>query len=449
MNTSDYKLILDSLSEGVCVVDRNWEITNFNRAAEELTGVRTDEALSLSFADLFSCDVCECHSLLSGVMESGETINGVSTRISNRKGDSIPVTMNATPLRDPDGNITGLVATFLDNRAIETLRKELRHEFTFGDIVSKNTQILRILDILPHIAESESTVLILGPSGTGKELIARAIHAASPRSENAFVAVNCGALPDTLLESELFGYKKGAFTDAKRDKPGRFAMAEGGTMFLDEIGDLSPAMQVKLLRVLQEKQYEPLGATIPVNANVRILAATNRDLAMLVEDGVFRSDLYYRLNVIELSLPPLSERPEDIPLLVDHFIEMFHAQKGSGPTRISRAALERLLRYDFPGNIRELQNIIERAHVLCPYDEIAEQCLPPQILSPRSRPRSGEPHSRSVNLRRLPSEEEKAIIIETLERFGGHRGKTAAALDIDKSTLWRKMKKHGIGLEDA
>jgi PAS domain S-box-containing protein len=263
LSDDQYRLLLDSLSEGVCTVDHDWAVTSFNQTAQQLTGVSGEEALRLSFGDLFHCEVCECATLLSRVMSTGEPLRDVATRLTDRQGTRIPVSLNAAPFRDENGAIVGLVTTFRDNRPLETLRKELRLEYTFGDIVSRNPRMMRIFDILPVVAESGSTVLILGPSGTGKELLARAIHRASVRRDGPFVAVNCGALPDNLLESELFGYKKGAFTDARADKPGRFELAHGGTLFLDEIGDTSPAMQVKLLRVLQERVYEPLGATRP------------------------------------------------------------------------------------------------------------------------------------------------------------------------------------------
>lgn len=444
MSTSYHQLILDSLSEGVCTVDRDWTITNFNRAAQEMTGVSGEDAIGLTFGEIFRCEVCQCTSLLSGVMASGEFVHDVHTRINDGKGNPMPVALNAAPFRNRQGEIEGLVATFRNNRSIETLRKELRHSFTFGDIVSKSDQMRRIFDILPNIAESDSTVLVLGPSGTGKELLARAIHNASPRQDKPFVAVNCGALPDTLLESELFGHKKGAFTDAVRDKPGRLARAEGGTLFLDEIGDVSPAMQVKLLRVIQERVYEPLGATTPIDANVHIIAATNRDLRVMVEEETFRLDLYYRLNVIELVLPSLAERPEDIPLLVDHFIEKMNAEKGRNIHGISPQAMSRLLRHSYPGNIRELQNIIERAYVLCPHREIQEQCLPADLLDGATPQRTFAAPAQIINLRALGPHEERDLIIKVLGQCDGNRKTTAAKLGINPSTLWRKMKKYSI-----
>jgi transcriptional regulator with PAS, ATPase and Fis domain len=271
--------------------------------------------------------------------------------------------------------------------------------------------------------------------------MARAIHNLSRRAKHRFVAVNCGALPDTLLESELFGYRKGAFTGADRDKPGRFSLAEKGTLFLDEIADISAALQVRLLRVLQEREYEPLGATQTVPSDVRVIVATNQPLDRQVARGVFREDLFYRLNVVRIELPPLAERREDIPLLVEHFIRQFAAQHGKHIHDITEAAMMRLMQHPFHGNIRELQNILEYAFVLCRDEVIDVDCLPAEIRE------AGNSHSRD-DAPQTPGDPlmaaEADAIRQTLQHHNGHRGRTAAALGIDKSTLWRKMKKFAI-----
>ena len=282
--------------------------------------------------------------------------------------------------------------------------------------------------------------MIEGDSGTGKELVARAIHNLSPRKDQPFVTVNCGALPDTLLESELFGYRAGAFTDAKKDKPGRFALAEGGTIFLDEIGDVSPALQARLLRVTQEKEYEPLGGTDSVKTNVRLVAATNKNLEELVENGSFRRDLYYRINVMRITLPPLVERKEDIPLLVDHFIGRFNALRGKDITGVSPQVIAVLMNHDFPGNARELENIIEHGFVLCRGSLIEVEHLP-EHMRPKSSP-SRAPHAVGATLRHF----EVVHITDAVRRHGGNRAAAARELGIDPSTLYRKVKSLGIEL---
>ncbi|NQU20392.1 MAG: sigma 54-interacting transcriptional regulator, partial [Candidatus Nealsonbacteria bacterium] len=377
---------------------------------------------------------------LRETMASGRQRVDRRVNILNSRGEKIPVSVSTAVLCGENGKVIGGVETFRDLSAVEALRREIDEHYSFHDIISKNHEIRRILGILPDVATSDSTVLIEGPTGSGKELFAKAVHNLSGRARRKYVAVNCGALPDTLLESELFGYKKGAFTDAKRDKPGRFAMAEGGTLFLDEIGDISTALQVKLLRVLQEKEYEPLGGTSTVKTNVRVVAATNRSLAELMARGTFREDLYYRLNVMKIVLPPLARRREDIPLLVDHFVRQFNAQQAKQIEGISEEALGVLMDYDFPGNVRQLQNVIEHAVVLCRNSRIEIDCLPAELLQETTGRKGAE--SRSVGGPLL--EAEAATILQTLREYDGHRSRTAAALGIDKTTLWRKMKKYRI-----
>lgn len=297
----------------------------------------------------------------------------------------------------------------------------------------------RLFDIMPEIADSPSTVLIEGASGTGKELFARAIHQLSPRHKKPFVALNCGSLPDTLLESELFGYKAGAFTDARRDKPGRFKLAEGGTIFLDEIGDISPAMQARLLRVLQQRVYEPLGSVEPQKADVRILAATNKNLSQLVRQGSFREDLYYRINVIRLELPALRDRREDIPLLVDHLIEKFNRLQDKEIAGLSDDVLAILMEHDWPGNVRELENAVEHAFVLCRGGLIQLDHLPRSL---RPKTAAGAQFPPGMTLQAM----ERVLIVDAVRRHGGNRKAAAAELGINPSTLHRKVKSLDINL---
>jgi transcriptional regulator with PAS, ATPase and Fis domain len=299
----------------------------------------------------------------------------------------------------------------------------------------------RLFEILPAIAASPSTVLILGETGTGKELVARTLHSLSPQSQGPFIAVNCGALPDALLESELFGYKAGAFTGAIKDKPGRFALAKGGTIFLDEIGEVSPAMQVRLLRVLQERTYEPLGAVKSETSNARVIVATNRDLTEQVRKGLFREDLYYRVNVIRMELPPLRRRKEDIPLLVEQFIERFNRIQKKTVPGISAETLSLLMAHDWPGNIRELENVIERAFILCNGGEIAIAHLPGEL-------RSQDSAGRDYDVRSAHEILDVQAIRASLERNGFNRLAAARELGIHKTTLFRRIKKLGITLPE-
>ena len=324
---------------------------------------------------------------------------------------------------------------------VEQLRKEIQGRYSCEDIISQSHKMQDLFAILPNIAESNATVLIEGESGTGKEILARAIHTLSFRKDKPFVAVNCGALPESLLESELFGYKAGAFTDARKDKPGRFALAEGGTMFLDEIGDVSAAVQVKLLRVLQEKTYEPVGAVSSVKADVRIITATNKKLSQLVAKGQFREDLYYRVNVVKLELPPLRDRKEDIPLLVDHFISRFNRLHNKNICCVTNEVTAILLAYDYPGNVRELENIIEHCFVLCEGEIIEAKHLPGPV-----RP-ALESDKIKIDEPATLKQMEIILITQALRRNKGNKTKTAKELGIDKSTLFRKMKAYDIRLE--
>jgi PAS domain S-box-containing protein len=438
-------IILDSINEGVFTVDGDWRITSFNPAAEKITGVPRDEALGQRCSDVFRADVCEENCALRRTMDSGKPVVNATAHIINDRGDRIPIRLSTALLKDEAGNVIGGVETFQDLTQLEELQKQLEGRYTFEDIVGRSPAMMRLFDLLPQIAQSTSTVLIEGPSGTGKELFARAIHNLSPRKKKPFIAVNCAALPDTLLESELFGHKAGAFTDAKRDKPGRFALANGGTIFLDEIGDISPAMQVRLLRVLQERVIEPLGGVKPIPVDVRVIAATNRNLTEWTRAGAFREDLYYRIRVIHLELPPLRSRREDIPLLVNHMIERFN-RRGNQPDEtilgVSDAVLARLMEYDFPGNVRELENIIEQAFVLCRGGVIELNHLPREL---RPHTNSGAASDPPISLDSV----EKLFITEALQRHNGSRKFAAKDLGINVSTLYRKIKALHIDTPDT
>ena len=439
LSLSDY--ILDSIGDGAFTVDEDWDITSFNRAAEQISGFSKDEAIGRKCFDVFKATICKDSCALKQSIETDEEVTNLKATITNKDGRLVPINVTASALRDEDGNVIGGVENFRDCSAMEEMRKEISEKYTFQDIISKNHKIRNIFTILPNIAKSDSTVLIEGPSGSGKELFAKAIHDLSTRT-GRYVALNCAALPDTLLESELFGYKKGAFTGAKTDKLGRFALAEGGTFFLDEVGDISPALQLRLLRVLQEKEYEPLGSTSTVKADVRVIAATNRDLEKVVDEGGFRRDLFFRLNVIKISLPSLAERKEDIPILVDHFIHKFNNLKQKNIEFASPEVIRLLMRHDFPGNIRELENIIEYSFVMCHEGVIGVGCLPDGFAEPgQEQAKQNQATSESAT---PLSNAEAGTILAALQKFEGHRGKTAAFLGVEKTTLWRKMKKYQI-----
>jgi len=436
-------VILDSIADGVFTVDDQWRITSFNRAAEEITGISKEDALGQRCCDVFRASVCESECTLRQTLATGRPIVGKPIYIVSVDGRRIPISISTALLKDRAGRVIGGVETFRDLSVVEELRKQLEEKYTFGDIIGRSPAIRRLLDVLPQFAASNSTVLIEGPSGTGKELFAQAIHDLSPRKGKKFVAVNCGALPDSLLESELFGYKAGAFTDARQDKPGRFALAHGGTIFLDEIGDVSTAMQSKLLRVLQERVFEPLGSIEPVHVDVRVIAATNRNLGQLVRKGAFREDLYYRVNVVRLELPPLRNRREDVPLLAEHFVAKFNRLQGRHIAGVSEEVTAILLEHDYPGNVRELENIIEHAFVLCRGPLIERRHLPPELreaAGPEPRPGLG-----GLTLRAL----EKMHITEAVRRHGGNRTAAARELGINPSTLFRKVKALGIELPET
>jgi PAS domain S-box-containing protein len=436
------RVILDSINEGVFTVDLDWHVTAFNRAAERITGVSRQEALGHPCSEVLRADVCEQACALRRTLSNGRPIVNATAHIVNHLGQRIPVCLSTALVKDEKGRLIGGVETFQDLSQVEQLQKELQGRYSFEDIVGRSAVMRKLFRLVPQIAESSSTVLIEGPSGTGKELFARAIHHLSPRKGERFVVVNCAALPDTLLESELFGHRAGAFTDARSDKPGRFVLADRGTIFLDEIGDISPAMQVRLLRVLQDRVVEPLGSVEPIKVDVRVVAATNKDLGELVREGRFRDDLYYRIRVVQLTLPSLRQRREDIPLLVSHLVAKFTRLQGKNIVGVSDEVMARLMEYDYPGNVRELENIIEQAFVLCRGGLIELHHLPPEL---RSFGAMAAGQLQPTSLRAM----EKHLITETLHRYHGHRGRTAQELAIDASTLYRKIRALGLDVPES
>jgi PAS domain S-box-containing protein len=432
-----FPIIFQSIPHGIFTIDEHGRITSFNQAAEQITGFQATEAIGKRCYDIFRTDICQRDCPLKRSVRTMEKTEYREVTIFTKEGQSLVISISTAAMTDDAGNVLGGVEMFRDLSQVIELRKKIAKSYTFEGIVSKNLQMQKIKERLPLFAASPSTVLIQGASGTGKDLVARAIHNLSSRKDRSFVTVNCSALPDNLLESELFGYVQGAFTDAKKDKPGRFQLAHTGSILLDEIGEISPTMQVKLLRVLQQREFEPLGATRTVKVDVRVIAATNKDLEEAVEQGVFRDDLYYRLNVIRIQIPALSERREDIPLLVDHFRDHFNRLQGKNVAKISEPALAALMTAPLPGNIRELENAIEYAFVICQGDSIELHHLPPQYSEIKRQ-------SHDVSKVFLFDSAERDVIRAVLKRNRNNRTKAAQELGISRQTLWRKMNRLGL-----
>ncbi|MFP5238670.1 MAG: sigma-54 interaction domain-containing protein [Acidobacteriota bacterium] len=438
--TSMCSFIMDSVADGVFTIDLNWKITYFNRSAELITGVPAEFAVGRTCAEVFRTRDCEGACVLKACIERDQRILHRTMTILHKDGTPMQVTISAAPLKDDAGRIIGGVETFRELTGFERPGRP-KDDRTTQEFCTRDPYLSDVVRILPQIAGSDATVLLLGESGTGKELFARAVHRLSGRSKGPFVAVNCGALPEQLMESELFGYKAGAFTDARKDKPGRFELAEGGTLLLDEIGDLPYSLQSKILRVLQERVYEPLGGVRSMKANVRVVASTNRDLARMVDEGLFRGDLYYRLNVVQFKLPPLRERNQDIPLLVEHFLRL---RRGSTPGKqisgVTPEVMRILTRYDYPGNIRELENIIEYACILCPGGLIEAGHLPRHLRPAAPANNGGDLPMSMVEIRLQAAQ-------RAVRRNQGNRNAACRELGITKDTLRRILRSTGEGEE--
>jgi len=428
------ELIFNSISDGVFTVDDKCRITSFNLAAEKITGFKALEAVGKHCFDVFRTEICHMQCALKDTLRRHDPVENVRVTIITRDGREVPISVTTTLLKDENGTAVGAVEFFRDVSEVEHLRNKLEEKQALSEIVSVSSAMQGLISMLPDIAESECNVLILGPSGSGKELFAQVIHNLSPRRYGPYIKLNCAALPETLLESELFGYTKGAFTDAKRDKPGQFSLANDGTLLLDEISEMAVALQVKLLRVLNDGEYRPLGSAKTLHTNARIIAATNTNPEELIAEGRFREDLYYRLNVVAIQIPPLRDRPEDIPLLVNHYLKRFQKKSRKKIQGISSDAIAVLKKCPFPGNVRELENAIEHAFVMCHDDEILVEHLPQHVVA----------LSASNGTTRRAAMTEKESILGALERSHGNKSRAAIELGMHRSTLWRKIKTLGI-----
>lgn len=436
------KIILDSLDVGIFTVNRGGYITFFNKEAEKMSGYNRHHVLGKSYTVIFEEHKSGDSNLMKKSVTNGSSRSSRHVSMTTRNGESVPVRMNYMALKNEKENIVGGLATFHDLTLVHQLNQAMQDRYTFHDMIGKSPVMQKIFEKVSVVAETDATVLVEGSTGTGKDILAKVIHSSSRRSQLPFIKVNCAAIPDNLLESEMFGYVKGAFTGAVRDKPGRFNEADRGTIFLDEIGDLSIPLQAKLLRVLEDKEFYPLGSRHTQKVDVRIISATNRNLKHLVKKQLFREDLYYRLNLFRFILPDLRERRTDLPLLIRHILRRLCAVNDNRLVEISKSAMEVLLKLDYPGNVRELENIIEHALIICSDNVIQIKHFPDYVQDPPAITAVEESSTAANNFDSDNSEYHK--IRQMLHRYSGHRIKTAKALGMSRITLWRKMKKYGL-----
>jgi PAS domain S-box-containing protein len=439
-NNQLFQAILNSISEGVMTLDKDWKIASWNRAAERITGYHREEVLGKECMKLLRTPLCGDECPVDRALSCGHPYHDIEVAMRNKRNEVVHLLVNAAPLYDVHGDIIGGLETFRDVSQSHWMREELQRHYGYRNIVGNSDAMKKVYEVLASLVNTDTTVLIQGESGTGKELAARALHFYGPRKDKSFVAVNCSALPESLLESELFGHAKGAFTGAIRNHMGKLELASGGTLFLDEIGEISQATQVKLLRVLEEREFQRVGDNRSIKVDIRLITATNKDLYKKVLDGSFRDDLYYRISVFPLHLPPLRERVEDIPLLVGHFIKKFNKQMGKSVQGIANRVLEILEGYAWPGNIRELSNAIEHAFVHCKGTLIHPADLPQNIVTvvPASMKR------RTVRAQEKLDLVERDLIVKALTAAGGKKSVTARRLGMSRATLWRKMEKYRI-----
>ena len=437
-----YKTILNNLDVGIFTVNRGGHITFFNSEAEKISGYDRREVLGKPCAQFFGDQAADDMCLFREPMEKDWINKSRQGEIVTQTGESVPIRANYIPLKNEKETVIGGLATFHDLTLVRQLDQAIRDRYTFHDMIGKSPEMQKVFEKVNIVAAADATILIEGPTGTGKDLLAKVIHHSSARTASPFVKVNCAAIPRDLLESEMFGYAKGAFTGADRDKPGRFSEADGGTIFLDEIGDLPLPLQAKLLRVLEDREFYPLGSRHTQKVDVRIISATNRGLGELVENGLFREDLFYRLNVFRFDLPALKNRRVDIALLINHILRRLCAARDIQLVNISRPTMEILLNFDYPGNIRELENILEHALIISQESEILSQHLPDYIQRPIQAPKPDD--KRQTNFAENLHRRERHRIEQALNSQGGNRTRTAQELGMDRTTLWRKMKRYGL-----
>lgn len=432
---SRLEAIFGSVREGIIAVDTDSKVIDANKAIENVCGVRSEDITGLPFAKTRPLCSMACQNILQETLEKQATIREYQIECHRHDKPQQVVVVTSSPLIDSQSKFKGAVLVIRDVTKLRSLEKELRGRYQFQQIVGKSKKMRDIYDFLENLANLETTVLITGESGTGKELVARALHYGGERAFKPFVTVNCSALAENLLESELFGHVKGAFTGATRDRLGRFQTANEGTILLDEIGDISPLIQMKLMRVLQEKEFERVGESNPQKVDVRVIACTNKDLKEKVMKGEFREDLYYRLKVVEITLPPLRDRLEDVPLLTTHFCRSFNEKFKKNIKGISHEALEKFMNYPWPGNVRELEHALEHAFVLCNGREIKTEHLPPEI---RGYKGTENGTARAINGNKPKQDQE---IIDVLNKTDWNKAKAARLLGINRRTIYRKISK--------
>ena len=432
------RIIVDSINEGVFTVDERFVVTYFNKAAERITGFKAQDAIGKFCFEIFRTEVCHTRCAVRDTLQDFQPVSNARVTIITQDGREVPIALSTAALRDEDGHALGVVEFFTELTEVEHVRARLEQSRVLESIVSVSPRVRRIVETLPNIADAECNVTIRGPSGSGKELLAEAVHNLSPRRYGPYIKLNCAALPATVLESELFGYVRGAFTDAKRDKPGMFALANGGTLLLDEISEMEPRLQAKLLRAIQEREIDRLGGQRPIRVDIRLIATSNRDLELEVGAGRFREDLFFRLNVVNLRLPPLRARPADIPPLARHFAAKYARANGLPRRELSGAALARLGQAPWKGNVRELENCIHRAVLLAHGPTIEPEAI--RLGAPRATPAGRQERGR---FGQTVAEVERDLILETLQHTLGNRTHAAKILGISIRTLRNKLRQYG------